>query len=216
VSTRVTFPYKGPGDTRDGAWLTTFFTDLRTVTGTLGDRNVREEALRLRHFDAGVVAGDPVPAVMLGTDAKSPGPTLVAQQAFGALPAAVHPNLAGAFTLSPGEMLRVRASLQMPYTVVGPVPGCEDGSRCELQIYWTRDGVPEADVYSPVWIEHGQGGGTQYMQPILTTFGTYYNNTGSDIAFTNITVQFQNNAGRVPTDAYVDNVRLEADKFRKV
>lgn len=219
MSARVTFTYKEPGDSRDGAWLTSFFTDLRTVTGALGDRNLREEGIRLRHFDKGVVAaGTVVPAQVLGISFASPGTTIVAQQAWGVFPGALAVNIAGPITLAPEEMLRVRARCQLVHTIIGPVPGLAEQSRAELRVAWTRDAAPENDGFSEVWEEFNNPGGgfTDVNNPILSTFGTYYNNTGADMTFTNITAQFQNNGGAVPADCRVDNVRVEADKFRRV
>lgn len=204
MSNRVGFGWRtgGPDDGgRDAAWLDDFYDDLRTATGILGDRNLREEGLRYRNFVA--TEG---PVAHLGVVAPAVALQIVPLQAWAALPGALATTLAGPFVIAPGESMRVRAALYFPFAL--PAYGLPAGVLAEMRIWWTKAGVGEAELFSEVW---QQPTGVLNAATGLATVARYYNDTGASVTFTNLRIDYQSSAQTI-----VGYPRLEADRARRV
>lgn len=208
---RVTFTEKRPGDARDADWLTGFFTDLNTVTGTLDRLNLREEGIR-RLCLGNPSAYAPFAAVLNENAAQ------VAPQAWGPLPAPLTTKFTGSFFLEPDEMLRVRAGFDCP-SVVG-TPGISYNDLVELRITSTKDGLTDLDAASEVW--HMPGSNYFGISPPvnidssngLATYATWLNTTGADQEFTRIEVEAQVTTN--VTDPRIGFIYLIGTVFRRV
>mgnify|MGYP006271930721 CR=1 FL=1 len=208
---RVTYTEKQPGDSRDGGWLTTFYTDLRTATGALDRDNVREEGILRRQVKN-------APAYAPFTAVTNDNAGTVATQAWGPLPGAYATRWTGTITLKPNDMLRVRGSMDCPSTVANyGIPSLDE---VELRIGGTVAGVAWSDQYSEVWHRPGQqfdglaAPTNIYSSNGLATFATYHNDDPvNDVTITMLELQAKITSAVLVRVGYMT---LQAMIFRKV
>jgi hypothetical protein len=203
MSVRVTYDYKRPGDTREAAWLTDFCDDVRAATNELGDLNLGEEGIRLRHFQE-----NEGPASFLGEDYTEVAEVIPAQLVFAPIPGAAAVILVGPFTVRPGERLRVRASAGFPTLILGPIYGIPGGTFVNWRIVWDQDTVATPNLFSEV---RTSPAALDNESSAIATFATFYNNTAFDVIIDDIEPEIIC-SGTVR----VKDVRIEADLFRRV
>lgn len=199
---RVTYEEKVPGDSRDADWFTGYLDDLSTATADIGRSNVAEEGIRRP------VLGTPNPATIPFDRVANENADLVSDQAWGPLPAPLATQWTGTLTVKPGSMLRIRGAWDQPSTVGNP--GADAGDLVELRIGGTKDAVAWVDHFSEVWYQP-----FNLVSSGLTTFATYFNDTGADVVFTMLELQAQVTTAAA-SQVRIGDLSLQAALFRNL